>query len=221
VGRQIPLATGKLPNISGKTLHCQTALGIRADYWERSGVARFYTTACFLLKQPDKQMLPSAPAGVFWTRKPRLLHSLRFSLGVGSALDTLRSGLRRKVAVFSFAKTPLARHAIAQRESQTPKGVFAESARYRNSCIDLFLIVVLFIEWSVVRVFPHYFLRWTSAQTGLPPAGQYYFSSILTGTLRNTRLKSSWAKSTDSSIALLVGITRTLTCLSRAKRNRH
>jgi hypothetical protein len=61
VGRQIPLATGKLPNISGNTLHRQTALGIRADSWERSGVARFYTTACVLLKQPDKQKSPSRP----------------------------------------------------------------------------------------------------------------------------------------------------------------
>jgi hypothetical protein len=38
------------------------------------------------------------------------------------------------------------------------------------------------------------------------------------GTLRDTRLRISWASSTDSSMALLVGTTRTFTCRSLASR---
>ena len=43
------------------------------------------------------------------------------------------------------------------------------------------------------------------------------FFMIRSGTLRNTRLNISCAKSTDSSMAWLVGITRTLTCFSLAR----
>jgi hypothetical protein len=50
--------------------------------------------------------------------------------------------------------------------------------------------------------------------------GVYFgMGSITLGTLRNTLLKTSWARSTDSSMAMLVGLTRTLTCLSRATRS--
>jgi hypothetical protein len=47
---------------------------------------------------------------------------------------------------------------------------------------------------------------------------QHHFFSSRSGTLRNTRSNISRARSTDSSIALPVGITRTLICFSLPSR---
>jgi hypothetical protein len=42
-----------------KPLRWKTAPGIHARSWETSGEAHSYTTACGLLKQPDKQKVSS------------------------------------------------------------------------------------------------------------------------------------------------------------------
>jgi len=64
----------------------------------------------------------------------------------------------------------------------------------------------------------HSAIRCLSARLPYRPHIRPHFSFTLSGTLRNTELNISWARSTDSSIARPVGITRTFTCLSRAKR---
>src|ERR1700732_2936740 len=53
-------ATGRRPGIFGKPLRWRTATEIRARFSETSGEAPLQSTACGVLKQPDKQELARA-----------------------------------------------------------------------------------------------------------------------------------------------------------------
>ena len=75
-------------------------------------------------------------------------------LDVRAALDASPS-VEDQIAMLAIAESVVAFVAVAHSEPKKSEGVFAEAAGNSYFSGDLLLVVVLVVEWPVVRFLPH------------------------------------------------------------------